>query len=240
MKKMRLTQDSITKTCPEREILSQVLSFNNKDILELGCGKAKLTRIIATGGSNRRITATEVDKLQHLKNLHIDDLPNVDFIFMGAEDMPFADNSFDIILMFKSLHHVPVTSMSHAMSEIARVLKPGGLAYISEPIFAGDFNEILRLFHDEETVRKAAFGAIVDSIEKGELKSVEQIFFNTPRVYPEFVDFEKLIINVSHSNHRLDDDLMVLVKQKFMSHMTTDGAQFNTPIRVDLLSKSNI
>lgn len=234
---MIIAQTPIEKTCKEREILNKVLSFDNKKILELGCGKAKLTRIIAEGGEGRHVTATEVDKIQHEKNCALTDLPNVDFVFAGSQNLPFDDDSFDIILLFKSLHHVPMEYMADAMKEIARVLKPGGLAYISEPIFAGDFNEILSLFHDEQEVRAAAFNAIVNCVRAGDLKLVKQIFFNTPRNYPEFSDFEQLIINVTHSNHQLSEDLMHEVKQKFMAHMTDTGAHFDTPIRVDLLTK---
>ena len=50
------------------------------------------------------------------------------------------------------------------------------MAYISEPIFAGDFNDVLRLFHDEEQVRQYAFGAIVDSAEKGCLTCLSKYF----------------------------------------------------------------
>ncbi len=234
---MKIAQSPINKTCKEREILNQELSFDNKNILELGCGKAKLTRIIAQGGKNRHVTATEVDKIQHEKNLLINDLPNVDFVFAGSQNLPFEDNSFDIILLFKSLHHVPMEYMDDAMKEISRVLKPEGLVYISEPIFAGDFNDILRLFHDEQEVRVAAFDSIRKCVKAGDLKLVKQIFFKTPRNYPEFSDFEQLIINVTHSNHQLNDELMAEVKQKFMAHMTDTGAHFYTPIRVDLLTK---
>lgn len=227
----------VNKTCPESEVLNQALSFDDKDILELGCGKAQLTRVIATEGRNRRVTATEVDTIQHKKNLQIDDLGNVKFVFAGSQDLPFADDSFDVILLFKSLHHVPMEMMDDALKEIARVLKPGGLAYISEPIFAGEFNEILRLFHDEEIVRKAAFDSILKSIESKKLQLVEQLFFNTERVYKEFSEFEELIINVTHNDHQLSDELMAEVKQEFMLHMTDSGARFLTPIRVDLLTK---
>ena len=51
--------------------------------------------------------------------------------------------------------------MDAALSEIARVLKPGGQAWISEPVFAGELNEVFRLFHNEEVVRETAFGAIL-------------------------------------------------------------------------------
>lgn len=225
------------RLCVEDEILNEYLEFDNKNILELGCGAAQITRKIASTGSNRTLVATEVDKIQHEKNLQIDDLPNVTFVMAGSQDLPFEDNSFDIILLFKSLHHVPEHSMQKAMSEIARVLKPGGKAYISEPIFAGEFNEVLRLFHDEQQVRQSAFEAIVDSVDKEELNLVEQIFFNTPRVFENFEQFENQVINVTHTEHKIAEDKMKTIRDTFSPHMTDDGAHFQIPIRVDLLTK---
>ncbi len=50
--------------------------------------------------------------------------------------------------------------MDAALAEIARVLVPGGWLYVSEPVFAGPFNELMRLFHDEQAVRAAALAAL--------------------------------------------------------------------------------
>ena len=47
------------------------------------------------------------------------------------------------------------------LGEIARVLKPGGVAYLSEPVYAVRFNDILKLFHDERVVREADFDAVL-------------------------------------------------------------------------------
>ena len=69
--------------------------------------------------------------------------------------------------------------MDQALAEIARVLRPGGLAWISEPVFAGDMNEVIRLFHDEQQVREAAFAAIGRAVHGGRLQLVEQLFFHT-------------------------------------------------------------
>ncbi|NNL84587.1 MAG: class I SAM-dependent methyltransferase [Myxococcales bacterium] len=64
-------------------------------------------------------------------------MPKYCFADFGAEAIAAPDASFDVVMLFKSLHHVPVQMMDAALNEIARVLKPDGTAYISEPVFAG-------------------------------------------------------------------------------------------------------
>jgi len=232
---MQLSQFNNT-TCSEREIYEQ-LALDNKNILELGCGKADITRLIATGGPGRKVTATEVDEVQHSKNLLIKDLPNVTFIIASSEKIPADDDSFDIIFMFKSLHHVPTELMADALAETQRVLKPGGIAYISEPVFQGDFNEVLRLFHDEEVVRAAAQNAIQQSIANKSFTLVEEVLFNTPMRFENFEDFETKIIKVTHTQHALSSQLQKQVENEFARNMSSDGANFLMPIRVNVLQK---
>lgn len=234
---MKIADPACTTLREEREVFDSVLPLQGARILELGCGKAEKTRSIAQGGKVVSIMALEVDQVQHEKNLRINDLPNVTFSLGGAEAIPAADSSFDIVIMFKSLHHVPMEMMDQALAEISRVLKPGGVAYISEPVYAGDFNEVLRLFHDEKIVREAAFAAISRAVESGSLQLAEQLFFNTRNHFDSFEQFDQRIIQVTHTQHRLSDELYAAVREKFMSKMTPQGADFLTPIRVDLLRK---
>ncbi len=232
---MKRAAEKIDISCPEPEIYNRLLSLNNKHILELGCGGAHITRKIATSGTNRTITALEVDGIAHQKNLLVTDLPNVQFEFAGAQEIPLNDESVDVVFMFKSLHHVPMELMEASMHEIRRVLKPGGLAYISEPVFAGEFNEILRLFNDEEIVRAAAFSTLEKAVNDGLFELVEEVFFNSPRNYESFAEFENNTIKATHADHNLDEELYARVKRRFERHIGDDGAHFLNPIRVDLL-----
>ena len=234
---MKIAAEQIDITCPEPEIYNRLLTLDNKHILELGCGGAYITRKIASSGINRKITALEVDEIAHEKNLQITDLPNVTFELAGAQQIPLADESVDVVFMFKSLHHVPMDLMETSMHEIRRVLKPGGLAYISEPVYAGDFNEVLRLFHDEKIVRQAAFNTLKKSVDDGLFELVEETFFNSPRRFEDFADFENNTINATHTRHKLDETLHTLIKKQFEQHIGDDGAHFLNPIRVDLLKR---
>jgi SAM-dependent methyltransferase len=234
---MQLAAERIDLNCAESDIFNRVLSLDHKHILELGCGAAEKTRDIATSGIGRQVTALEVDRIAHEKNLQITDLPNVKFMLAGAQAIPLDDESVDIVLMFKSLHHVPVELMQASIMEIRRVLKPGGLAYISEPVFAGEFNEILRLFNDEQKVREAAFNTLKKAVDEGLFTLVEETFFNTQRHYKNFAEFENRIIRATHSHYVLDEALYQRVKQHFGQYLGADGAWFISPNRLDLLKK---
>jgi SAM-dependent methyltransferase len=237
MKIVDPTQGSQTPPVNEVKLMLETLPFDGARVLELGCGRAEKTRTLAETGRPREILALEVDAIQHAKNLQITDLPGVRFAHGGAEAIPAPDASFDIVIMFKSLHHVPVAHMDAALDEIARVLKPGGLAWISEPVFAGELNEIMRLFHDEKVVREAAFAAVCRAVERGPLQLKEERFFTTRSQFDDFAQFDARMIRVTHSNHTLSPELYRGVREKFDAHLTPQGVTFINPQRVDLLQK---
>lgn len=232
---MHINKQNITKICPEVEIFEPLLSLDNKHILELGCGDATLTRLIASTGKGRQVLATEVDQRQHEKNLLIDDLPQVNFVYAGAQEIPAEDKSMDIVFMFKSLHHVPAALMPQAFHEISRVLKPHGLAYISEPVFSGDFNNVLRLFHDEQKIRQAAFNAVKKVVDDGLFTLEDEIFFKMPLNFENFAQFEAKVIGATHSEHQLSAGLLSQVEEKFNHEFAHNQGNFLIPIRIDLL-----
>jgi ubiquinone/menaquinone biosynthesis C-methylase UbiE len=236
--KMRIANPEVTLVASEVNILDKLLPLSGAKVLELGCGNAEKTRIVAQKAAS--ILALEVDEIQLVKNVSITDLPTVTFARGGAEHIPAADSSFEIVLMFKSLHHVAIEQMDNAFTEIHRVLKPGGVAYLSEPVYSGDFNEILQLFNDEKATREAAFAAELRAISSHQLELVTQTFFLQPLHFDSFSQFEEQVLKVSHTDHKLSPALFEEVRSKFNKHMTPDGADFQMPIRVDLLRKGDL
>ncbi len=235
---MKIADPSQNQLVNEVALMLAELPFAGASVLELGCGKAEKTRLLAETSGLKAIWALEVDEIQHQRNLQLVDLPKVTFLQGGAEAIPAADESFDLVLMFKSLHHVPMQFMGQALGEIARVLKPGGLAWISEPVFAGELNEVFRLFHNEQIVREAAFAAISRAVAEGKLGLKKQLFFNTRSYFENFAQFDQRMIQVTHTNHQLSPALYAQVKEKFESYLGADGVTFHNPQRVDLLIKA--
>lgn len=237
MMTMKIADPGNDRLCDEFELMVADLPLRNAAVLELGCGKAEKTRKLATEGKVASILATEVDEIQHGRNLQVADLPKVVFLQGGAEAIPAADASFDIVMMFKSLHHVPVAKMDQAFGEIRRVLKPGGLVWLSEPVYAGAFNDVIRLFHDEKEVREAAFAATQRAVVNGGLELIRQRFFSVTSHFRDFEQFEQQVIGVTHTNHRLSEELRQAVRGAFDAHMTPTGAHFRNPLRVDILRR---
>lgn len=238
---MQISAPAPGAVCNEVELMLEHLPLAGARLLELGCGSAVKTRALAERSALRAILALEVDARQHAKNLLIDDLPQVTFAHGGAEQIPAPDASIDIVVMLKSLHHVPLPLLDQALAEIRRVLVPGGLAWISEPVYAGALNEVMRLFHDEKTARAAAFAALqkaVAAAEPGGLRLLRQFFFQTRSHYADFAEFDARMIRVTHSDHQLSPALYQQVAAAFNSHLTAQGASFFSPQRVDLLQKA--
>lgn len=55
------------------------------------------------------------------------------FLQADARRIPLKDSSMDVVTAFEIIEHLPKTDQASFMQEIARVLKPGGVAFISFP-----------------------------------------------------------------------------------------------------------
>ena len=234
---MVMNRPEAYETAAEQEMMERLLPLQGARIFELGCGAAWITRQLAERYPTSRFTATEVDRLQHEKNLALAAPPNLSFILGGAEAIEAETASVDLVWMLKSLHHVPSALMPAAMQEITRVLKPGGLAYFSEPVYDGEFNALMSLIHDEKEVRTQAFEAIRGLVESGRMQLEGEYFFQVPGNYPSWQAFEDRFLNITHTQLNLDEERYQRIKQTFLTHLGPQGAEFLKPHRVDLLRK---
>lgn len=232
---MAATQDLISD---EVAYLASLVPLEGAHVVELGCGKADFARKLAERTGVARVTGLEVDRIQHQKNLAAPAHPKLEFAFGGAEEIPLPDASCDGIVMMKSLHHVPVAEMDRAFAEIRRVLKPGGWLYVSEPVYAGEFNEIVKAFHDEGHVRAEAYKALRRADAAGVMAEELEHEFMAPLAFRDYDDFVEKIVRATHSNHRYGAEVEAEVRSKLARHAGPDGAmKFIRPMRVNLLRK---
>lgn len=234
---MNIPSSAPTLVADELDLLAELVPLAGQDILELGCGQAALARSLLARHPGSRVTGLEVDARQHAKNLAAPQ-PGLQFVAAGAQAIPFADASFDLVLMLKSLHHVPRPLMAQALAEVARVLRPGGHVYVSEPVYAGPLNEVMRLFHDEGVVRAAAQAALDEALRTGVWAAAAERRFVMPVQFRDFADFERRMMRTTFSDHAIDAPLLARVQAAFALHAGAAGGRFERPMHVRLLRRA--
>jgi SAM-dependent methyltransferase len=116
----RYDQESHIPACLDR------FEWHEREVLEIGLGQgAESEQLIRRGArwSGLDLTEESVDRVRarlDLKHLDYQDLRQG-----SALEIPWPDNSFDMVFSHGVLHHIP--DIHAAQSEIHRVLRPGGV-----------------------------------------------------------------------------------------------------------------
>ncbi|WP_310566633.1 class I SAM-dependent methyltransferase [Hydrogenophaga sp.] len=234
---MQPDPDDLPTLRDELDLLADLVPLTEQRIIELGCGNARLARALVQRCAGAQVVGLEVDEVQHAQNVAN---PQQRLVFMtgSAEAVPFPDASFDGALMLKSLHHVPLDAMDAALAEVARVVRPGGWCYVSEPIFGGALNEIVRLYNDENTVRRAAQAALDRALAAGtHWEALAERRFAQPAHFQDWAEFEQRMLYPSFADHFITPALAARVRAAFLPYLTADGAHFVRPMHVRLLRR---
>jgi ubiquinone/menaquinone biosynthesis C-methylase UbiE len=103
------------------------------NVLDIGSGTGTLAisawrRVRPTGS----VTGTDISKPMLAAARRKSRRAGAEIAFMEADatSLPFADASFDVVLMTTVMHMVPTAGRPKVLGEMARVLKPGGRALL--------------------------------------------------------------------------------------------------------------
>lgn len=128
-----------------RKLLKSAMRSHPENALDIACGTGDLTIALAKRGI--KVTgldiAQEMMEYAKLKSKKIAGRKNIqlpDFVHSPAESLPFRENSFDIVSIGFGIRNF--SDRKKSLSEIYRVLKPGGKLMVLE--FAQPKNYILR------------------------------------------------------------------------------------------------
>lgn len=95
------------------------------DVLEIGCGQGTGARIVFDLFGPQRYVGVDLDPRmigRARKRAH--DLPNAEFVQGDVSDLDLPEASFDLVVDFGIVHHVP--NWRDALAEVHRVLRVGG------------------------------------------------------------------------------------------------------------------
>ena len=110
---------------PEIPEFAKFHEGKDKIMLEVGVGAGTdFLQWVRAGAKAYGIDLTE-EAIEHVKHrLNLYNLEAEGYVVADSENLPFDDNTFDIIYSWGVIHHTPDTEK--ALKEIIRVCKPGG------------------------------------------------------------------------------------------------------------------
>jgi len=100
-----------------------------KNVLDVGCWSGQFEKLAIS--SVKSIVGLDPDEeaIHFAKKF----VPRAKFVIGAVSNLPFSDNTFDVVVFSEVIEHIPKNSEDHALEEIKRVLKPKGILILSTP-----------------------------------------------------------------------------------------------------------
>src|SRR5258706_14852082 len=112
-----------------------------KQVLDAGCGTGGMLSWLTQYAGNRRVVGIDLSQtaLEFCRERNHQQLTQG-----SIAQLPFADSTFDLVTSFDAIQHVLDKGDVHAIGEMYRVLRPGGIAFVRVSAY-----EWLRSAHDD-------------------------------------------------------------------------------------------
>jgi ubiquinone/menaquinone biosynthesis C-methylase UbiE len=100
-------------------------------VLDVGCGDGATELYMNKYFPSWNINAIDISE-KSINEAQARNIVNCDFRTYDGHQIPFADESFDVVFMAGVLHHIDFSKHKEIVGEIHRVLKKGGRFYLIE------------------------------------------------------------------------------------------------------------
>lgn len=219
------------------EVLRRFVRVDGLNVVDLGCGSMTFSKILNDEGASVIAIDPDPNQAQRNRDAKTESNSGIAFVEAGADSIPSTNHSLDGVFFCHSLHHIPAELYAEVFGEVRRVLKHDGFVYVIEPI-GGPLNDVMRLFHDEEAERAAAWKAL--SAFADEFESVVAVEYHSVSSFDSWDSFAENFSNRSfNSNYSNEDVRRKEVRDAFetMATKVPDGYTFPVNKRVVILSK---
>ncbi len=220
------------------DVLRALLPLKGRRVIDIGCGDGALARLMTREGA--RVTGVDNNPAQLAKARATEAAGDESYVMAPGEKLPFPDGAFDAAVIFNALHHIPVEVLDAALAEAARVLAPGGILYIAEPLAQGPNFELSQPVDDETQVRALAYAALRAAVSRGLFREEREEIYVHAVINENFEAYAAGMARIDPARApaiaRHDTEL----RRRFaaLGRETPKGRAFDQPMRVNLLVKS--
>lgn len=108
--------------------IEQARTLTGTRVLDIGTGNGTIAAELAAAvGATGRVESVDVEDVRV-------DRDGYRFALLDTDQLPFADDAFDVVVSNHVVEHVgDGAAQQHHLDEVARVLAPGGVAYVAVP-----------------------------------------------------------------------------------------------------------
>lgn len=118
------------------DVLGKIPVSPGSQILDAGCGSASMARLLARTRPDAEITGLDIREayLDYARRkAEEEQLGNLKLVHGSLLDLPFPDSNFDVVWVCLVLHWLAEEDLERAVSELSRVVRPGGWVICAEP-----------------------------------------------------------------------------------------------------------
>jgi ubiquinone/menaquinone biosynthesis C-methylase UbiE len=221
-----------------KEIIEELLfPVEGANIIDVGCGDGHLTRMLTRRGAH--VTGIEVSPRALSRARAVKPVGDERYMQGLAEDLPVKSRSADILIFLNSFHHVDEQGQPKALKEAARVLKDGGLLFISEPLPEGPYFQLMKVAHDETKVRNRAQEALSHAAEAKLLLEKTLTHIDTIQ-FKDYEAFHDRITAINPPTRAAFIEHEPMIREDFerLGRKVDDHWEFAQPTRVHLFRRS--
>lgn len=165
----------------------------DKTVLDAACGEGYGSNILANSAKN--VTGIDIDEtsINHAKERYKRE--NLTFLRESCTELPFKNNSFDVIVSFETLEHL--TEQEEMLKEFNRVLKDDGLLIISTPD---------KKYYSDETGFTNEFH--VRELYKNEFENLISKHWENTSWYAQSLSFQSILEKLNSDSRKYQTDIL--------------------------------
>jgi ubiquinone/menaquinone biosynthesis C-methylase UbiE len=163
----------------------------DKIVLDVACGEGYGSSLLAKKAQSVIGVDISEEAVAHAKNRYASKV--LEFIPGSCDDLPFADDSFDVAVSYETIEHIE--TQEEFLTELVRVLKPDGILILSSPNkhLYSDAHDHHNEFHVKELYRDELKALLEDQLKDSfpHIHWLGQKLLFHSAIWPEEQDFQQ-------------------------------------------------
>ena len=113
-----------------QETINNIVDVQNKQVIDIGCGGGIYTKELALMGAKNVVGLDFSKEILQAAKENCNAFPNISFIHGDAHNIPYPNESFDLIISRAVIHHLQ--DIPIFIREASRILKQDGILILQD------------------------------------------------------------------------------------------------------------